>query len=138
MSSATVPALLQQQPNSGGDQPPRKRRKWYPRYPFDRRSRIGRRSDALFKSFTQQLGSDVPPELAVKITAACELTALAEQYRAAFVRGEATVPLDDLVRLERLAHAAVRALHLDQRNTTQKQPSLSDYLRSRSGSGGAP
>ena len=95
MSIAALTAL-QQQPNAGGDRPPRKRRKWYPRYKFDRRSRIGRRSDALFKSFTAQLGSDVPPELAVKIVSACELTALAESYRAAFVRCEATVPLDDL------------------------------------------
>lgn len=132
MSSAALTAL-QQQPNAGGDRPPRKRRKWYPRYKFDRRSRIGRRSDALFKSFTAQLGSDVPPELAVKIVSACELTALAESYRAAFVRGEATVPLDDLVRLERLAHAAVRSLHLDRRNATQKQPSLTDYLAARGG-----
>ena len=130
MSSATQTAL-QQQPNAGGDQLPRKRRKWYPRYKFDRRSRIGRRSDALFKSFTAQLGSDVPPELAVKVVSACELTALAEQYRAAFVRGEATVPLDDLVRLERLAHAAVRSLHLDKRNTTQTTPTLSTYLAAR-------
>ena len=132
MSSAALTAL-QQQPNAGGDRPPRKRRKWYPRYKFDRRSRIGRRSDALFKSFTAQLGSDVPPELAVKIVSACELTALAESYRAAFVRGEATVPLDDLVRLERLAHAAVRSLHLDRCNATQKQPSLTDYLAARGG-----
>ena len=44
----------------------------------------------------------MPPELAVKIVSACELTALAESYRAAFVRGEATVPLDDLVRLSAL------------------------------------
>jgi hypothetical protein len=131
MSSAAF-TTLQQQPNAGGDRPPRKRRKWYPRYKFDRRSRIGRRSDALFKSFTAQLGSDVPPELAVKVVSACELTALAESYRAAFVRGEATVPLDDLVRLERLAHAAVRSLYLDRRNATQ-QPKLSDYLAARGG-----
>jgi hypothetical protein len=130
MSSAPLTALPQQ-PNASGDQPPRKRRKWYPRYKFDRRSRIGRRSDALFKSFTAQLGTEVPPELAVKVVSACELTALAEQYRAAFVRGEATVPLDDLVRLERLAHAAVRSLHLDQRKARQKQPSLSAYLAAR-------
>jgi hypothetical protein len=122
MSGATL--ALQQQP------PRKKRRKYYPRYKFDRRSRIGRRSDALFKSFTQQLGSNVPPELAVKVVAACELTALAESYRAAFVRGEATVPLDDLVRLERLAHAAVRSLRLDRRDVTQT-PTLSDYLAAR-------
>jgi len=41
------------------------------------------------------------------------------------------VPLDDLVRLERLAHAAVRSLHLDKRNTTQTTPTLSTYLAAR-------
>jgi hypothetical protein len=126
---SVAPTALQQQPNA--DRPPRKHRKWYPRYKFDRRSRIGRRGDALFKSFTAQLGSDVPPELAVKIVSACELTALAESYRAAFVRGEATVPLDDLVRLERLAHGLVRGLHLDRRNTKQTTPTLSAYLAGR-------
>ena len=120
---SVAPTALPEQPNAGADLPPRKprKRKFYPRYKFDRRTRIGKRSDSLFKSFTAQLGSDVPPELAVKIVSACELTALAESYRAAFVRGEATVPLDDLVRLERLANALVRSLHLDRRNNTPQR-----------------
>jgi hypothetical protein len=74
------------------------------------------------------LADEVAPALAVKIAAAAELVALAEQYRGQFMRGESKVPLDDLIRLERLASSAVRSLGLQQRAQPQT-PSLADYLR---------
>jgi hypothetical protein len=116
--------------------PVRRRRRYIPRppKPFDKRTRLGRRRKALVALFSAQVGGDVPPALAVRITAAAELLALSEHYRAQFLNGEAPIPVDDLIRLERLAHATLRALHLDQRGAKQKQPSLSEYLAARNGS----
>jgi hypothetical protein len=119
------------QSSAGGEARKRRRRrsKPLPRGPFDRRTRLGRRCDALVAMFTAQLAGEVPPALNVKIAAAAELVALAEQYRASFMRGAATVPLDDLVRLERLAAGAVRGLHLDRHKPQASGPSLADLLR---------
>jgi hypothetical protein len=117
-------------PQSSAGSEPRKRRrhrKPLPRGPFDRRTRIARRRAALERMFSAQAG-EVTPALAVKIAAAAELVALAESYRGAFMRGAATVPLDDLVRLERLAGQSVRGLGLDKR-PPPGGPTLADIIR---------
>jgi hypothetical protein len=121
----TMPQL-----SAGGEAHKRRRRrsKPLPRGPFDRRTRLGRRRDALVAMFTAQWAGEVPPALAVKIAAAAELVALAEQYRASFMRGAAMVPLDDLVRLERLAGQSVRALGFGRHKPQQAGPSLADIL----------
>jgi hypothetical protein len=116
------------QSSAGGE--PRKRRrhrKPLPRGPFDRRTRIAKRRAVLERMFTAQAG-EVTPALAVKIAAAAELVALAESYRGSFMRGAATVPLDDLVRLERLAVQSVRVLGLDKK-PPPGAPSLAAVLR---------
>ena len=115
---------------SAGDQPKRRRRrknKPLPRGPFDRRTRIAKRREVLVKTFTAQI-IDITPALAVKVAAAAELVALSEQYRGSFIRGESKVPLDDLIRLERLASSSVRSLGLQHRAQISA-PTLSDYLR---------
>ena len=113
------------QSSTGGEVRKRRRRsKPLPRGPFDRRTRLGRRRDALVAMFTAQLAGEVPPALVVKIATAAELVALAERYRASFMRGAALVPLDDLVRLERLAAGAVRGLHLDRHRPQPGGPTL--------------
>jgi hypothetical protein len=115
----------------------RRRNKVLPRGPFDRRTRLGRRVDVLVALFTAHLTGELSPVVMVKIASAAELQALAEHYRASFMRGTATVPLDDLVRLERLARQAVRALGIDDRATAKTTtPTLSDYLAKRSASQG--
>lgn len=110
-----------------GDRPVKRRRR-LPRGPFDRRTRIARRRDALVKTFTAQLADEVTPALALKIVAAAELVALAERYRGQFMSGASDVPLDDLIRLERLSSTAVRSLGLQHRAQLNTQ-TLSDYLR---------
>ena len=119
--------------------PRRNKRTPRPPRPFDKRTGAGRRAHVLTNYFRQRLGA-IAEDLAMAgaIERAAQLQALAEAARARALRADPKVTLDDVVRLSRLAEHAVRALHLDQRNTTQKQPSLSDYLRSRSASGGAP
>ena len=114
------------QPSAGNQ--PKKRRHRLPRGPFDRRTRIARRRDALVKTFTVQLAGEITPALALKVDAAAELVALAERYRGQFMSGASNVPLDDLIRLERLASSSVRSLGLQHRAQISA-PTLSDYLR---------
>jgi hypothetical protein len=116
----------------------RRRRGPKPRQPFDKRTLIGRRVQELVAVFSARIGPGAAdPVTAAAIARAAETQALAESARARALRADATVTLDDVVRLNRLAEHAVRALRLDRHNATQ-QPTLSEYLRSRSDSGGMP
>lgn len=90
-----------------------------------------RRARSLAALYTYMLG-DVSPTLQVKIARTAELVAIAEATRAAHLRGESSAPLDDLVRVERLAAAAVKQLGIADRKPVP-QPSLQEYLASRTG-----
>jgi hypothetical protein len=99
---------------------------------LDTRTRAGRRARELREHYTAVLaaaGRDVESvELIAAIGRASELQAISEQLRADALRGLPTSP-DDLVRLERLAAGALRALHLPTA-VSKQAPSLSDYLAS--------
>jgi hypothetical protein len=100
------------------------------RHRLDRRVRPARNVLKLIELYSARLGKDASdPLLQAAIVRAAELRAVAEDLRSQVLRGE-SVSADDLVRCERLAAAAERALHLDrrQRDTT---PTLQDYLASK-------
>jgi hypothetical protein len=114
--------------------PRRNRRTPRPPQPFDKRGGAGRRAHALTNHFRQCLGPIAEdPVTAAAIARAAQLLALAEEARARALRSDPKVTLDDVVRLNRLAEHAVRALHLD-RHTKQQPMSLPEYLASRGGS----
>jgi hypothetical protein len=119
------------------DPPPKRRRKGGPRKParLDGRTREARRARELQATYSEQAGGELTADLAARIRRAAELTALAEAKRAQLMRGdEGAASLDDLVRLERAAVAAVRALRIDDR-AKAKQPSLREYLASKQAGG---
>jgi hypothetical protein len=74
---------------------------------IDRRSRLGKRIDELTILFAGALGGELSPVRKLRIERAAQLSALAEQARGDHMRNEGT---SDIVRLERAAAAAVRAL----------------------------
>lgn len=98
--------------------------------PFDKRTRVGRRTAELVAVFRQRVGEDVArdPVAKVAIERAAQLTALAEAASARELRADPKVTLDDVVRLSRAADLAVRRLHLD-RHAQPATPSLHEYLR---------
>jgi hypothetical protein len=63
-----------------------------------------------------------------KISDAAQLKALAEAQRGAWMRGEATCSLDDLVRLERKADQAARALGIGAAPRARKPSPLVEYF----------
>jgi hypothetical protein len=76
----------------------------------DRRNRVGRRIDELKALFLAALADrEQTPMLAHKIGQAAELLSMAEKARGDYLRGE-HCQLDDVVRAERRAEAAVAAL----------------------------
>jgi hypothetical protein len=74
---------------------------------IDRRSRLGKRIDELTILFAGALGGELSPVRKLRIERAAQLSALAEQARGDHMRNEGT---SDIVRLERAAAAAIRAL----------------------------
>jgi hypothetical protein len=100
---------------------------------FDKRYAVGRRYMALLATYRERLHLDADPDplLLAAVERAAELQALAEQARGRALRAEATVTLDDVVRLNRLAEQALRRLHLDRHNTKQTTPTLSDFSPAR-------
>jgi hypothetical protein len=77
---------------------------------IDGRFRVAKRAKRLAARFREVLGDrEHTVELEASIRRAAELCAIGEQLRADMLRGRA-VSADDLVRVERLSAAAVRAL----------------------------
>ena len=74
---------------------------------IDRRSRLGKRIDELTILFAGALGGELSPVRKLRIERAAQLSALAEQARGDHMRNQGT---SDIVRLERAAAAALRAL----------------------------
>jgi hypothetical protein len=75
----------------------------------DRRSVIGRRVYELKELFTSAAGGELTGLRAMKIGIAAETVALAEAARGALLRSEGG-NLDEVIRLERRAAAACRAI----------------------------
>jgi hypothetical protein len=76
---------------------------------IDKRGRLGKRVAELTAIFAAAVGGELTAMRKLKIEKAADLTAMAEQMRGDFMRdGKGT--LDDIVRLERKADQAARAL----------------------------
>ena len=76
---------------------------------IDRRGRLGKRIAELTEMFAAAVGEDATPMPRLRVEKAAQLTAIAELARGDFMR-DAKGTLDDIVRLERKADQAVRAL----------------------------
>jgi hypothetical protein len=81
-----------------------------------RRTRIGRRIEALMDIYKAALGRELSPALMLKVEAAAEANVVAEEARARFLSGDAAISLDDVVRCDRRAASAVASLKLEERN----------------------
>jgi hypothetical protein len=107
--------------------PKRDRRQYLTK--IDNRSRLGiriRELKALFESAFP--AGELTPLRREKIGDAAQLKALAEEQRGAWLRGEATCSLDDLVRIERRADQLVRSLGIREAPRAREQ-SLIEKLR---------
>jgi hypothetical protein len=91
-------------------------------YHLDRRTSAARRADRLIAAFKADLGGDVTPTILTQIERAAVLTAVAEDARARRLAGDLTITLDDLVRVDRLAAAATRALGIGQKRVPVHVP----------------
>ncbi len=98
----------------------------------DRRSRVSRRItelQALFLSALERAGAVLTPMRRMRLEEAAQLKALAEKARGDYLR-DAVGSLDDVVRIERKADAAVRAIGLPSESSRPAPPSLADYMKS--------
>jgi hypothetical protein len=94
----------------------------------DRRGRLGRRIAELAAIYTAALGADeLSPMRRLRVAEAAELKAVAELARGDYMRGDARGSLDDIVRLERRAEQAVKALGIIDA-AKPKPPTLAEYL----------
>ena len=81
---------------------------------IDRRLPFGKRVSELTAAFAQALGGgDLSPLRKLAVDKAAQLTAIAEKARGDFMR-DAIGNLDDIVRAERKADQAVRALNINE------------------------
>jgi len=84
----------------------------------NRSTRLGKRIDELKALFSEALGEDaLAPMRRMRIAEAAELKALAEKARGDYLRDGAGT-LDDIVRIERKADQAVRALGIERAAAT--------------------
>jgi hypothetical protein len=81
----------------------------------NRSTRLGKRIDELKALFASAFSAaDVTSMRRERIAEAAQLKAMAENERGAWMRGEARCDLDELIRLERRAVAAVKALGIEE------------------------
>jgi hypothetical protein len=99
---------------------------------IDRRGRLGKRVAELTAMFAAAVGGEQTPMRKLKVEKAAQLTALADLARGDFMRdGKGT--LDEIVRLERKADQATRALGIVERPPETPKPweVLQAYLAAR-------
>jgi hypothetical protein len=93
----------------------------------DRRTALGKRIAELTSIYSAALGSaDLSEMKRLRIGEAVQLNALAELARGNYMR-DSNGSLDDVVRVERRASAAERALGIDER-PRDTMPTLEEYL----------
>ena len=99
---------------------------------IDKRGRLGKRVAELTAMFAAAVGGELTPMRKLKVEKAAQLTALAELARGDFMR-DAKGTLDDIVRLERKADQATRALGIVERPPETPKPweVLQAYLEAR-------
>ncbi|MGX5803494.1 hypothetical protein ACWGS9_19915 [Bradyrhizobium sp. Arg314] len=95
---------------------------------LDRRTSEWTRRAELIALFTKALGGPVAPLLASRIEKAAELAVVAERTRARLLAGEAGITVDDVVRAERVAALAERALNIGKAPPSKPRPSLREQL----------
>jgi hypothetical protein len=115
-----------------------------PEPPIVRRSRVtndittrcnqstasGRRLNDLLRDFLRQMGNPTTAGAQVMALEAAELVLMAEDARARLLAGNGDA--DQVVRLQNLAHRAVRKLGIDQQRNAKPKQSLADYARQKS------
>src|ERR1700677_247380 len=100
----------------------------------NRSTRLGKRIDELKALFGSAFSpAELTPMRRERISAAAELQALAEAERGSWMRGEGRCNVDELVRLDRRAASAVKALGIVDAKP-RAAPTLSDYLASKAAS----
>jgi hypothetical protein len=77
---------------------------------LDKRTTAGRRARQLLVQFETELGGNLTDGLRLAVSRAAVMTAIAEDARVRKLGGAKDVSLDDLVRLDRVAAMAVKAL----------------------------
>ena len=93
----------------------------------NRSTRLGKRISELTATFAAAVGGEITPMRRLLIDRAAQLTAIAEKARGDFMR-DGVGTLDDLVRCERKADQAVRALgELEQK---PRPPTLAELMAS--------
>jgi hypothetical protein len=95
----------------------------------DKRGRLGKRIAELTAMFAAAVGGEQTPMRKLKVEKAAQLTAIAELARGAYMR-DAQGSLDDIVRLERKADQAVRALGMTEAKPRAKL-TIPEYLAQR-------
>ena len=93
----------------------------------DKRSRAGRRAAQLMAQFEAAIGGNLTDGQKLAVSRAAIMTAIAEDARVRKLNGSADVNLDDLVRLDRVAALAVRALGIKAAEAP-KGPTLAEHL----------
>jgi hypothetical protein len=116
----------------GAPAPKRERRQLLTK--IDGRLPLGKRIKRLVSLFEAAFPAEaLAPLKREQIATAAQLQAMAEEERGKWMRGEAKCDLDELIRLERRAVAAVKALGIVE--TSQRRRSMQDYLADRAARG---
>lgn len=101
-------------PHDAADKPVKRRPRWKKRVRIDGRSLLARRVAALKAQFTDQMGPRAStPGAKLAIESAAELAALGEAARARIIRGDASISLAHLVRIENAAARAIARLGIN-------------------------
>jgi hypothetical protein len=117
----------------GAPAPKRERRRLLTK--IDGRLPLGKRIKRLVSLFEAAFPAEaLGPLKREQIATAAQLQGMAEEERGKWMRGEARCDLDELIRLERRAVAAVKALGIEE--TRDRQVTLADYLAARAGNDG--
>lgn len=96
---------------------------------INRNSHLGRRLSDLTRAFLAAAGHPTAADQQAAIVAAAELVALAEEARSGALKQNGHVDIDQVIRLQRLANAAVHKLGLDQPAKRKPEGGLGDALR---------
>jgi hypothetical protein len=95
----------------------------------NRSTRLGKRIDELRALYEAAFpAGELSPMRRERIGEAAQLKAMAEAERGAWMRGEARCDLDELIRLERRAVAAVKALGIVEETRARKPSPLAEHF----------
>ena len=100
---------------------------------LDGRTRAAKRARKLATKFEREIGGKITTAMRIAIERAAGLVVVAEDARARRLSGDIAISLEDLVRCDRVAASAVRALGLDKRREPAKpsMPPLSELSLTR-------